>query len=374
MRRWIHKGLLAMAAVLTAVLGLSTGCATFGGSAEGARLDRVSRSPRFGDGVFENTVRTPAGLQGSVWSVARDWVAGKQVREPRMPPPTRRQSAEAFASAPKSGLRMTWMGHSTALVEIDGARILTDPVWSERVSPSTLVGPKRFHAPPVALEDLPPLDAVIISHDHYDHLDHPTIVALAATGARFVVPLGVGAHLEHWGVPAAQTVELDWWERHTLESGVTLVATPARHFSGRSLTDRNETLWASWAIRGPKHRVWFGGDTGMFPGLTEIGLREGPFDATLVPIGAYNDAWQAVHLNPEEAVLAHRMVRGGVFVPVHWGTFNLALHDWYEPAERLIRAAATSGVQVALPMAGQPFEPEREPLPRAPWWRPPFRS
>ncbi len=363
-----------MLGLLTGALGLSTGCATFGASAEGSRLSRVEKSPRFGDGVFENTVRTPFGLQGSTWRVVKEWVAGAQLREPRTPPPTQRQSADAFATLPDSGLRMTWMGHSTALVELDGARVLTDPVWSERVSPSTLVGPKRFHAPPVALEDLPQLDAVIISHDHYDHLDHPTIVKLSHTGVLFVVPLGVGAHLEHWGVPAAQTVELDWWERHTLPNGVTLVATPARHFSGRSLTDRNETLWASWAIRGPKHRVWFGGDTGMFPGFTEIGRREGPFDATLVPIGAYNQAWQAVHLNPEEAVAAHRMVRGGVFVPVHWGTFNLALHDWYEPAERLIKAAAVDGVQVALPMAGEPFEPALQKPPTAPWWRPPFRS
>lgn len=373
MRRWIQRGVLAMLALLTGALGLSTGCATFGGDSLGARLERIKKSPRFAGGVFVNPMHTPSGLT-NVWSVLGDYATGRQVREPRTTPPTVRRGDAAFATKPATDMRITWMGHSTALIEVDGATVLTDPVWSERVSPSTLVGPKRFHPPPVSLDALPQLDAVIISHDHYDHLDHPTIVKLAERDVLFVVPLGVGAHLEHWGVAHDRVVELDWWERHRLPNGVELVATPARHFSGRSLVDRNATLWASWAISGPQHRVWFGGDTGMFDGLREIGEREGPFDATLVPIGAYNDNWAAVHLNPEEAVAAHRMVRGGLFLPVHWGTFNLALHDWYEPAERLLKAAASAGVELALPMAGQSVEPGAHAPPTAPWWRPPFRA
>lgn len=359
--------LLVTALAVVAVTGLVR-WAALGGNLTGERRARALASPNHNGDTFFNNVPTPAGIDSPPSDMLKKWLRGGEIRVPKLPLPVGANTAAALVAAPASGLRITWMGHASALVEIDGARVLTDPVWSKRVSPSSHVGPARFHPVPLALEALPKLDAVVISHDHYDHLDHQTIVALARTGVPFVVPLGVGAHLERWRVPDRQIVELDWWERWQSPSGITFTATPARHFSGRSLRDRNRTLWASFAIRGPRHRVFFGGDTGMFDGFAEIGEREGPFDASLMPIGAYNPAWQAVHLNPEEALKAHAMVRGGVFVPIHWGTFNLSFHDWWEPAERLLAGARRAGVSVVVPMAGQPVEPHAPPTVE-PWWR-----
>ena len=224
----------------------------------------------------------------------------------------------------------------------------------------------RFHPPPLPVDQLPELDAVVISHGHYDHLDRGAITALSKRGARFVVPLGVGAHLEHWDVAAERIVEFDWWS--SVEIGaLTLVATPARHFSGRATSDRNKTLWAGWAMLGPSHRVFYSGDTGMFPGLAEIGRRLGPFDATMLEIGAYNARWADLHLGPEQAVAAHRQLRGKVLIPVHWGTFALGIHGWTEPVERLLVAARREDVAVAVPRPGQSVEPADPPRVGR-WW------
>jgi len=268
-------------------------------------------------------------------------------------------------------LAITWLGHATALIEIDGYRVLTDPVWSERCSPSRAIGPRRLHPPPVPMEALPAVDVVVISHDHHDHLDMPSVQALARTQrARFVTPLGVGAHLRAWGIPGGRIVELDWGAGTRLD-GLTLTCNPARHYSGRFLS-RNNTLWASWSLTGPRHRVYFGGDTGYTDAFADIGAQHGPFDATVLPIGAYNKAWPDIHLNPEEAVRAHGDLNratggGGLLVPIHWGTFRLAPHPWAEPADRLVTAAADAGVEVAVPQPGGRAVPgDRAP---ARWWR-----
>lgn len=272
-------------------------------------------------------------------------------------------------------LAVTWLGHATALLEIDGHRLLTDPVWSRRCSPSRAVGPQRLHPPPVPLERLPALDAVVISHDHYDHLDMAAIRTLVRTQrAPFIVPLGVGAHLRQWGAPAHRVVELDW-QASTRVGELTLVCTPARHFSGRFLS-RNNTLWASWVIAGPQHRAYFGGDTGYTRSFADIGGQYGPFDLTLLPIGAYNKAWPDIHMNPEEAVAAHRDLNGGgdggggVLLPIHWATFRLAPHPWAEPAERLLAAAAETGVDCAVPRPGGRVVPGAHAGPGGDrWWR-----
>ena len=331
------------------------------------RWQRMLQSPQHNGRVFFNNLPTPMAAPGNGGNMLHAWLRGQEERIPESRLPVHTLRPGDLIRPPASGLRVTWLGHASALIEIDGARVLTDPVFSRRIGPTQLVGPKRFHDNPIALSEVPRLDAVVISHDHYDHLDRLTVIELARTGVPFIVPLGVGGRLAHWRIPETQIVELDWWQSHTID-GTTFVATPARHFSGRSLTDRNRTLWASFAIRGPEHRVYFGGDTGMFPGFTEIGEREGPFDVTLMPIGAYNDMWKAVHINPEEAVEAHLMVRGGLLVPIHWGTFNLAFHDWFEPAERLLAAGRMAEVEVAVPRAGRPLEPGQVPA-LEPWWR-----
>jgi L-ascorbate metabolism protein UlaG (beta-lactamase superfamily) len=218
---------------------------------------------------------------------------------------------------------------------------------------------------PIAADALPEIDAVVISHDHYDHLDYPTVLQLNERGVPFVVPLGVGAHLEYWGVPAAQIHELDWWQQVTLRE-LSFVATPARHFSGRGL-GADRTLWAGWALIGRERRAYYSGDTAMFEGFAQIGARLGPFDVAMIEVGAYDAMWADVHLGPEQAILAHRAVKGGVLVPVHWGTFDLALHGWTEPMERTLVAARDAGVRVVTPRPGQSIDSAAPPAPER-WW------
>jgi L-ascorbate metabolism protein UlaG (beta-lactamase superfamily) len=246
-------------------------------------------------------------------------------------------------------------------------RLLLDPVFAERVSPLP-VGPRRFHPPPIALADLPPIDAVLISHDHYDHLDMATVRHLAARGARFFVPLGIGAHLERWGVPPAQIEEMEWWQRRTLR-GVEFVCTPTRHYSGRGLGDRSATLWSSWSVLGPRHRFFYSGDTGYGTHLQDIGSRLGPFDVAFIKIGAYGPgaSWIDIHMPPEQSVQAHRDVRAKRMFPVHWSTFNLAYHDWDEPVRRTVAEARRTGVDLVTPRLGEWVDADRE-FASTPWW------
>ncbi|MBS6360518.1 MBL fold metallo-hydrolase [Burkholderia sp.] len=259
------------------------------------------------------------------------------------------------------------LGHSTVLLKLRGGFWLTDPVFAERASPFRRLGPKRFHAPPIALADLPPLAGVILSHDHYDHLDRDTVLALDATTERFLTPLGVGDRLIEWGIAATKVRQLDWWQSADV-GGLVLTATPAQHFSGRSLLDGNSTLWASWVIEDRDLRVFFSGDSGYFDGFRTIGERLGPFDVTLIETGAYDPQWPYVHMQPEETVQAHVDLRGRWLVPIHNGTFDLAMHRWQEPFERITGLTAARGVALATPRMGErlnmaaPHRGER-------WWR-----
>jgi L-ascorbate metabolism protein UlaG (beta-lactamase superfamily) len=348
---------------------MSSNKSAFGGRANGLRLERIKASPRFDGTVFKNTHGATPGLKpGTVLPTLSEYLCGGQRRTPSGPLPIS-SPLDRWARPVETGLRATWLGHSTVLVEIDGVRVLTDPVWGERVSPMSFAGPKRFHPAPAPIAALPPLDAVIVSHDHYDHLDHPTILELARLDVPFITSLGVGAHLEAWGVPAQRIIELDWWEHTTLaRGGVTITAAPSQHFSGRSLRDRNRTAWSSFQVRGPKHAFFFSGDTGLTPEYAEIRERLGPFDLVMLEVGAYHPAWGDIHLGPENALAAHELLGGGAFLPVHWGTFNLAFHAWDEPPETLLRLASAKGVQLVMPRLGEPVEPSR--VERVdPWWR-----
>ena len=282
--------------------------------------------------------------------------------------PTLRRRGGDFQVPPDSGLRVTWLGHATTLVEIDGQRLLIDPVWSMRASPVRWIGPRRFFAPPLPLDELPEIDAVLISHDHYDHLDRRTVTRLAKRGLRFIVPAGVGAHLTRWGVDGGQLTELTWWQSARV-GDVEVTATPSRHFSGRSAfgRDRNRALWAGFAMVGLEHRVYYAGDGGFFDGFEDIGSALGPFDLSLIEIGAYNRMWADVHLGPEQAIRAHRAVRGGLLLPIHWGTFKLAFHSWTEPVERLLVEAQRTGTPIVIPRPGESIEPARAPDAQR-WW------
>ncbi|KAA0021275.1 hypothetical protein FOY51_19905 [Antrihabitans cavernicola] len=279
--------------------------------------------------------------------------------------------ATPLAPADAGELAVTWYGHASALIEIDGRRVLADPVWSERVSPSSLVGPARLHPNPVAIEALPQVDAIVVSHDHYDHLDQATVAALSEhQTAPFIVPIGLGAHLRGWGVDESRIVELDWG-KSTSVADLTITCTEARHFSGRGLV-RNTTLWSSWSIVGPSRSAYFGGDTGYTSRFADIGAELGPYDLTLLPVGAYDEHWPDIHMNPEEAVRAHAdLCRGdathGLFIPIHWATFNLAFHSWAEPVERATAAAAAVGTAVFVPMPGQRVDALR-PAGQEEWW------
>lgn len=331
----------------------------------GARLQAMQASPNWRDGRFVNAI--PA-RQPSTLAATGKWLQGRQNTVPKSPPPVVRRAASDFDVPPASGLRITWLGHSTFLVEIDGKRVLVDPVLGERASPFDWVGPRRFHEVPMSVAELPRLDAVVISHDHYDHLDHRTIIALGDRVPSYVVPLGVGAHLEYWGVPPERIVEADWWG--TVErGGLIFTSTPARHFSGRSMimAGQNETLWSGWVIAGPEHRVYYGGDTSMFPGFAEVGQRLGPFDAMLIETGAYDQLWADLHIGPEQAIAARVAVGSGLFIPLHWGTFDLAMHPWTEPVERVIVAAEAARVPVAVPRPGESVDPANPPAVER-WW------
>jgi L-ascorbate metabolism protein UlaG (beta-lactamase superfamily) len=343
---------------------------SLGKKAAGARLERMKASPRWAGDRFRNLYAIAPGLRDPNVSMPslKDFLCGGERRTPSGPLPSF-NPLESWRKTPASGLRATWLGHSTVLIEIDGVRVLTDPVWGPRASPSTLAGPKRFQPVPVTLKSMPPVDVVVVSHDHYDHLDYPTIRELAKLHVPFVTSLGVGAHLEAWGVDPALITELDWWESHSLPgSALSITAAPSQHFSGRGLKDRNATLWSSIVLRSSKHSVFFSGDTGLTEEYGLIRDRLGPFDLVMLEIGAYHPAWGDIHLGPQNALSAFGLLGTGVFLPVHWGTFSLAMHAWDQPAEELLRLSERSGVQLAMPRLGEAFEPDH--VERVePWWR-----
>lgn len=327
----------------------------------------MKASPRFDGRTFRNTHPVSSGFKPGVQRpTMRELLCAGEGRIPSAPLPLV-NPVPRWAKRPESGLRVTWLGHSTLLIELDGVRVLTDPVWGNRASPLPFAGPKRFHPPPAPLAALPPLDAVIVSHDHYDHLDRPTIRALAKTRVPFVTSLGVGARLEGWGIPAKRITELDWWEQTELK-GVTISAGPAQHFSGRGITDRNTTLWSSFHLRGPTHSFFYGADTGLTSEYTDIARRFGPFDMVALEIGAYHPAWGDIHMGPVNALAAYELLKSGAFLPIHWGTFNLAIHPWNEPPETLVRLGVPAGVPLVMPKLGEPVEPGRS-NGVDPWWR-----
>jgi L-ascorbate metabolism protein UlaG (beta-lactamase superfamily) len=342
---------------------------SLGRKPEGARLERIKASPLWAGDRFRNVHPIIPGLRdpNAKMPTVSEFICGGERRVPRGPLPSMNPS-EAWSRRAQSGLRVTWLGHSTVLIEIGGLRVLTDPVWGPRASPSTLAGPKRFQPVPIPLRALA-LDLVVVSHDHYDHLDYPTIRELAKRDVPFVTSLGVGAHLEAWGVRPERIVELDWWESHNVRgSELTVTAAPSQHFSGRAMHDRNATLWSSLVIRSQRHAVFFSGDTGLTTEYNVIRERLGPFDLVMLEVGAFHPAWGDIHLGPENALKAAALLGNGPFLPVHWGTFSLAMHAWDQPAEALLDLGPKAGAHLVMPRLGEPVEPAHaEGI--EPWWR-----
>lgn len=345
-------------------LPLLTGCAFSGADVPGSPY---AASAQYAGGVFHNQ-DGPAGPAG-----AGNWRAGlrallraKADTVPKTAIPVQRLSAQVLDGLEGSANHLVRLGHSSLLLKLQGKYWLVDPVLSRRASPVRFAGPRRYSEPPLPSEALPDIEGVVISHDHYDHLDAPTMAVLATRARRYLVPLGLKARLVGMGVPEQRITELDWWESATVD-GLVITATPAQHFSGRGPWDTNRTLWASWVFESAGQRIFFSGDSGYFGGFRQIGERFGPFDAVCIENGAYDPAWPDIHMRPEQTLQAFLDLRGKLLVPVHNATFDLAFHAWSEPLEAIARLAETQGIALATPQLGEPVTIGRARVNRR-WW------
>jgi L-ascorbate metabolism protein UlaG (beta-lactamase superfamily) len=326
-------------------------------------------SPQLGDdGRFRNPPNPTVGATQGGWKIwSRFFFESKSGTVPLDPIPVRRLDRAALEALDPAANHIVRLGHSSHLLKLRGRYWLIDPVFSGRASPVQWFGPKRFHAPPLSLEELPPIEGLILSHDHHDHLDHATIVALNERVQRYFVPLGLRARLKGMGVEPQRIEEFDWWQG-AHHAGVHLMAAPAHHFSGRTLWDRNSTLWASWLIQSGNERIFFSGDSGYFDGFKTIGERFGRIDIALLENGAYDSHWPSVHMSPEETVQAFKDLRAGMLYLVHNSTFDLAFHPWQAPLDRVADIAEREGLPLATPeigevlTLGQPRQNQR-------WWK-----
>jgi len=333
------------------------------------RPGKIEDSPQYKDGKFNDMGNALDMSFTDYVSTTWDFLFTRNHRTPNTELPVKQVDLSHFNSRGSDQLNVTWLGHSSLMINIDGYKILIDPVFEKRIS---VFGPTRFSGDvPLDIQQIPKIDAVLISHDHYDHLNKFSVQHLIDKSNKFIVPLAVGAQLIDWGVPRDKIVELDWWQEYRFDQKLMVAATPAQHFSGRGITDRNKTLWASWVIETPFHKLFFSGDSGYFEGFKQIGDRYGPFDMTFIECGAYGKSWPKVHMFPEQTVQAHLDLKGNVLHPIHWSTFNLALHPWYEPMERLTAAADFKSVKIATPVVGDTTVYGTS-IPAARWWEKPM--
>ena len=368
----ILLGLLALIVGLTLYLVLFFQLAPqLGGEASGERLNRIQQADNYKDGVFVNTIETQMEM---TWETMKKTLSHYLFEDKTFKSPQVQIQTQPFdrtnheAAETLNELTVTWFGHSSILITLDGLNILTDPILvGQRASMFSLMGPLRFdYSEHISLDQLPQIDAVIISHDHYDHLDYPTIRDLNGKVDKFFMPLGVGAHFAEWGIPEEDIIELEWWDEVEF-GGLTMALTPMRHFSGRGLTDRFKTLWGSWVLIGETQRIFFSGDGGYFPGFKEIGDTYGPFDLTFMECGAYDEGWSDIHMFPEETAQAHLDVQGELLMPIHWGKFDLALHDWKDSVERLTAKAEEENIALFTPEVGQTITVQSNPA-TSYWW------
>ena len=341
----------------------------FGGKPTSEQKDSYHQSGHYTDGKFANLITTSMDMRfGTMVSILGDYLRGIPNGRPDASLPVEKVDSLAIANRSDTVTQLTWFGHSAVLLEIDGKKVLLDPMLGEVPAPHPWLGGKRFSDElPIVIEQLPAIDAVLISHDHYDHLDYGSVQKLKAKVKDFYVPLGVGAHLRAWGVAEAAIHELDWWDE-TQHDHLRLAFTPSRHFSGRGLTDRNATLWGSWVIQGTQDTLYFSGDGGYGPHFAEIGERYGPFDLAMIECGQYDERWAQIHMMPEESAQAAVDVRARRMMPIHWGAFQLALHAWTDPAERVTVKATELNMPMTTPRIGEAVVLDRASYPNLKWW------
>lgn len=338
----------------------------FGGRHSDKRKSLYAKSPQYRNGKFVNKMDTSWDTSfSSTVSMMKDFLKGNPERRPGAPLP---MTAFSPGSNTASAAKVTWFGHSAFLLEIEGKTILFDPMFGKAPTPFPVRNQRYSRELPFRIEELPVIDAVVLSHDHYDHLDYGSIMKLKGKVKKYFAPLGVGAHLQRWGISPEIIQEHDWWDEFSFE-GLQLACAPARHFSGRSFTDRNATLWCSWIIIGQETKIFFSGDGGYGPHFKEIGEKHGPFDLTLMECGQYDARWAAIHMLPEETVQAHKDVKGKLLIPVHWGAFTLSLHAWHDPVKRAVRAAEKSGTEIITPMIGETVSIGSNEYPKSAWWQ-----
>lgn len=341
----------------------------FGGRPNSDEKKLYSTADNYDEGKFVNQTLTEMNMDMStIISIIRDRIKGTADGRPEKTLPVVPIDPHEIDTAGEENA-VRWFGHSAFLVNLDGLKILIDPMFGSSPAPSPLLGGKRFdYDLPIAPEDLPSIDVVIYSHDHYDHLDYGSVLKLKDKVKKFYVPLGIGPHLKAWGVDEEKIHELNWGDSITY-GNTTFICTPARHFSGRGLTDRNATLWCSWVIQSSSINLYFSGDTGYGPHLKAIGDEYGPFDFAMLECGQYDKRWENIHLLPEQTAMAAQDIRAQLFMPIHWGAFTLALHSWTDPVERLIAAADILGIPYIIPEIGEKVVLGKEPDSVEHWWR-----
>ena len=343
---------------------------SFGGDISKEQQKKYANSENFQGAVFVNhkKVDLDAGL-GKILSMSRKFFFEKVPNGRPQNDINIQKIDSADIAEYHSPTRLIWFGHSAFLLQMNHKIILIDPMFGDVPAPHPWLGGKRFSSKlPIAVEELPKIDAVIISHDHYDHLDYGSIKKLKDKVEMFYTPLGVGIHLKAWGVEAERIIELDWWQEATYDDLV-FKCTPARHFSGRKFSNRQSTLWSSWIIQSDNENIFFSGDSGYGPHFKEIGEKYGPFDFAMLECGQYNKMWPDVHMFPEETAQAGIDLEAKQIMPIHWGAFKLAMHSWKDPVERVFLKAKELQIPMITPKIGEPFLINNIEEPENNWWK-----
>ncbi len=363
--------LLILAALLTTA-GIPWGCSSFGTPPTESTIKQFNHSAQF-DSEKQAFVNRRPGLVEAMRARTKSLsllmtflFGGNAERSPSTKLPEVKPDLAEF-QRPGKNIKLIWFGHSSVLLNLEGRLLLIDPVLSTSTGPLGLMM-KRFQDPVIGLSELPPIDVILISHDHYDHLDTDSIRFFKNSKTHFVVPLGVGSHLVGWGIPEDRITELDWWQ-NVEQKGLRITLTPAQHFSGRDFSNQNKTLWGSFVVQSAKHRIFFSGDTGYDTHFKEIGRRFGPFDLAFIESGQYNEQWREVHMLPDESLQAFKDLNAKRYFPIHWGMFNLSLHSWYEPVERITEGARRYNIDLVTPLIGETVDLNEHYVAHS-WWRP----